>query len=114
MISFLNKRYTQRISLTEIASHTAMNPSSFCRYFKENTGKTLKEYIMDMRIGYACKLLAAEHQTVAQICFRSGFDSLSHFNRCFRKVTGCSPTLFRARLFKDEKKEKKTKSGKKE
>lgn len=114
IIAYINRHYVRDIPLEEVASFAAMNPASFCRFFKYKTGKTFKEYVIEMRVGYACKLLAAEHQTVAQICFRSGFDSLSHFNRCFRKVTGCSPTLFRARLFKDEKKEKKTKSGKKE
>ena len=53
IIAYLNKRYTQPVSLSEIASYTAMNEAAFCRYFKQETGKTFKQYILDMRIGYA-------------------------------------------------------------
>ena len=100
VISFLNKRYTQRISLTEIASHTAMNPSSFCRYFKENTGKTLKEYIMDMRIGYACKLLAVDQLNISQISLECGFETITHFNKNFKRITGITPTEYKKRILR--------------
>lgn len=49
VIAYLNKHYTESIGLDEIASYIAMNPTAFCRYFKENTGKTFKEYVLDMR-----------------------------------------------------------------
>lgn len=97
IIAFLNKRYTQRISLNEIASYTAMNPASFCRYFKENTGKTLKEYILDMRIGYACKLLAVDRLNISQISLECGFETITHFNRSFKRITGITPTEYKQR-----------------
>lgn len=97
IIAFLNKRYTQRISLNEIASYTAMNPASFCRYFKENTGKTLKEYILDMRIGYACKLLAVDRLNISQISLECGFETITHFNRSFKRITGITPTEYKRR-----------------
>ena len=97
IIAFLNKRYTQSISLNEIASYTAMNPASFCRYFKENTGKTLKEYILDMRIGYACKLLAVDRLNISQISLECGFETITHFNRSFKRITGITPTEYKRR-----------------
>lgn len=103
VIAYLNKHYTQVITLDEISSLAAMNPTAFCRFFKGKTGKTFKEYIIDMRIGYACKLLAVDRLNMSQICFQCGFDSISHFNRCFKKSTGCSPSAFKEKLFKDNK-----------
>ena len=104
VIAYLNKHYTHDISLDEISSFAAMNPTAFCRFFKGKTGKTFKEYIIEMRIGYACKLLAVDRLNMSQICFQCGFDSISHFNRCFKKSTGCSPSAFKEKIFKDKKK----------
>lgn len=95
IIAYLHKNYTRAIKLDEIASFAAMNPAAFCRYFKANTGKTLKEYILDMRIGYACKLLAAEDINISQISLECGFESVPHFNRSFRQQTGMSPTAYK-------------------
>lgn len=95
IIAYLNKRYTQPVSLGEIASYTAMNEAAFCRYFKQETGKTFKQYILDMRIGYACKLLAAGRMNVSQISLECGFESTAHFNRIFKRITGMTPTSYR-------------------
>ena len=57
IIVYLNKNYTRQIDLNEISSLAAMNPAAFCRFFKSKTGKSFKNYILEMRIGYACKFL---------------------------------------------------------
>ena len=98
VISYLNKRYTQPVSLNEIASFTAMNPAAFCRYFKEHTGKTFKQYILEMRIGYACKLLAADRLNISQISLECGFESITPFNRSFKKITGLTPTQYKEKV----------------
>lgn len=95
IIAYMNKRYTQPVSLSEIASYTAMNEAAFCRYFKQETGKTFKQYILDMRIGYACKLIAAERMNISQISLECGFESTAHFNRIFKRTTGMSPTEYK-------------------
>ena len=94
----LNKHYTESIGLDEIASYIAMNPTAFCRYFKENTGKTFKEYVLDMRIGYACKLLNSSMMNISQISATCGFESPVHFNRIFKRVTGMTPTFYREQM----------------
>ena len=98
VVAYINKKYTDNITLDEIASYTAMNPSAFCRYFKDHTGKTLKQYITDMRIGYACKLLADDRLNISEISMECGFESAVHFNRCFKGVTGVTPTEYRKKI----------------
>lgn len=98
IISFINSNYTRDISLTEIASMAAMNPSAFCRYFKENTGKTYVKYVADMRIGYACKLLTLNKMNISQICYECGFDSISNFNRTFKQATQFTPTQYQQKI----------------
>lgn len=95
IIAYLSKRYTQPVTLSEIASYTAMNETAFCRYFKEKTGKTFKQYILDMRVGYACRLLAAGRMNVSQVSLECGFESIAHFNRIFRRITGMCPTRYK-------------------
>lgn len=95
VISFINKNYTRQITLDEIASFASMNATAFCRFFKKETGKTFTKYIFDMRIGYACKLLLMNEMSISQIGVVCGFETISHFNKTFRKVSGYSPTEYR-------------------
>lgn len=95
VISFLNKNYTRNVSLEEIASFAAMNAAAFCRYFKSKTGKSFKNYILDMRIGFACKLLLMEDISISQLSSKCGFETVSHFNKTFKKKTGYVPSLYR-------------------
>lgn len=100
IISFINSNYTRKIRLDEIAEKANMNPTAFCRYFKENTGKTLLQYVMDMRVGYACKLLAVGNMDISQIALECGFDSITHFNRTFKQWTQLTPTQYRNNVLK--------------
>jgi AraC-like DNA-binding protein len=95
VIAYINKNYTRQISLDEIASFASMNATSFCRFFKKETGKSLKNYIFDMRVGYACKLLLVNEMNVSQISSECGFETISHFNKTFRKVSGFAPSEYR-------------------
>ena len=98
VMAFLNKHYTQPICLEDVASYAAMNPTAFCRFFKENTGKTFRQHITDMRIGYACKLLLNGKWNISEISLECGFESVAHFNRCFKKHTGMTPTSYRKKI----------------
>lgn len=100
VIKYLNSKYTQNINLNEIAEFAAMNTTAFCRFFKEKTGKTCMEYIHEMRIGYACKLLYLGSMNISQISLECGFDTISNFNRYFKKIVGCSPTTFKNKFKK--------------
>ena len=67
IISFINSNYTRSLKLDEIAEMANMNSSAFCRFFKDATEKTFLQYVADMRIGYACKLLTIGDMEVSQI-----------------------------------------------
>jgi AraC-like DNA-binding protein len=72
-----------------------MSPSAFSRFFKLHTGRNLSEYIIEMRLGYASRLLVDTSKGIAEICYDCGFNNLSNFNRIFRKKKNCSPSEFR-------------------
>ncbi len=73
-----------------------MSPVAFSRFFKLRTGKTLSDYIIDIRLGYASRMLVDSNKTISEICFECGFNNLSNFNRIFKKKRNMTPKLFRA------------------
>ena len=92
---FITSNYNRKITLEEVASVAGMNPSAFCRYFRQKTGKTYAQFVNELRINYACKLLRHDKQTVVHICDEAGFNNLSNFNRQFKGFTGKSPSEYR-------------------
>ena len=93
--SYISEHYTQDIRLSELAEIAGMSPSAFSRFFKLHTGRNLTDYIIDMRLGFASRMLVDSTNSVAEICYSCGFNNLSNFNRIFRKKKGCSPSKFR-------------------
>jgi len=88
--------FQRDISLDEIAGIATMTPNAFCRYFKQRTNKTFFEFISELRIEYACRLLQKNNDlSIAEISEKSGFRNLSNFNRQFRQGKGNTPTSFR-------------------
>ncbi len=94
VIQFLSTNYQRKIELEKVAGIANMHPAAFCRFFKEKTGKPLSEFVNDLRIGYACRLIIDGKLSVSQISFESGFNNLSNFNRTFKKHTGFTPTNY--------------------
>ncbi len=93
--NFIAKNYMDEIRLATLADIAGMSPSSFSRFFKLRTGRNLSDYIIDMRLGYASRMLVDTSKGVAEICYDCGFNNLSNFNRIFKKKKGCSPSEFR-------------------
>jgi AraC-like DNA-binding protein len=83
------------IVLAEAARAAHMSIPAFTRFFKKCTGKTFVEYLTDLRIGAACRLLVESDRTVTQVCYAAGFANLSNFNRRFRRLKGVTPREFR-------------------
>ncbi len=93
--NFINKNYQDEIRLPQLADIAGMSPSAFSRFFKLHTGRNLTEYIIDIRLGAASRMLVDTSQSISEISFKCGFNNLSNVNRIFKKKKGCSPTEFR-------------------
>lgn len=90
----VNSEYRNKLKLDDVADQIGMNNAAFSRYFKEKTGKSFSEFIIEMRISYACKLLTEGILNITQVCYESGFNNISNFNRQFKKITFLTPTQF--------------------
>lgn len=98
--NFIDQHYMNELRLEQLSDMVAMTPSAFSRFFHQRTGKSLAEYIVDIRLGHAARMLIDTIAPVSEICFRCGFNTLSNFNRLFRKRKGCSPSEFREKYVK--------------
>jgi AraC-like DNA-binding protein len=92
---FTMNEYHRKITLEEVASIAHMTTNSFCRYFKKRTRKSYVDFLTEIRIGHARKLLQRDHLSISQISLEVGFNNLSNFNRKFREVCSITPTEFR-------------------
>ncbi len=89
------KNFKEPVSVEELARKVNLTKAAFCRYFKARTQKTFVEYLMQVRINHACKLLKETEMNVLEICYESGFNNLSNFNRQFLKLIKQNPKAFR-------------------
>lgn len=92
---FILENINRPITANEAAELINMATSSFSRFFKQHTAKNFTEYVADLRIGYISRMLLDSEKTIAEICYDSGFNNISNFNRTFKSKKGCSPREFR-------------------
>ena len=100
---YINAHYQEEIRLGQLAAMVGMTDVSFSRFFKLRTGKNLSDYIIDIRLGFASRLLVDSTRSIAEICYECGFNNLSNFNRIFKKKKACSPKEFRENYRKKKK-----------
>lgn len=99
-MDYINQYYQNDITLDMIADHVGMNPSALCRYFKRKTGKKLFDFVTELRVAFAAKLLINSNISISKIAYDCGYNNLSHFNRQFKTVTSTTPTEYRKLLSK--------------
>ncbi len=99
---YIAKNYNTEIRLQALADLVGMTPTAFSRFFKLRTGRTISDYIIDLRLGYASRMLADSTMSIVEICYESGFNNVSNFNRIFKKKKGCSPKMFRENYRKNK------------
>ena len=97
IFAYLVEHFTEPIVLPVVASIANMNEAALCRYFKAQTNQTITQYVTDLRIRYACDLLAKGEDSVTQVCFQVGFENVSHFIQAFKKLRNQTPFEFRKR-----------------
>ncbi|MDR8392719.1 AraC family transcriptional regulator [Aliifodinibius sp. S!AR15-10] len=91
---YVMQNFKEDISLDEAAGIVNMNPSAFSRYFKKTQKKTFSQFLKEVKIGYACKLLLEQTYNVSEVCYRSGFNNISNFNRQFKSEKKMTPTQY--------------------
>ena len=96
---FVEANFQKTIDTQQIANEVNLSLPAFCRYFKKTTKLTYTDFVNQYRVQYAKKLLIQD-KNVTETCFESGFESLSYFNRIFKKWTGESPSSFRKQRLK--------------
>ncbi|MCI0351101.1 MAG: helix-turn-helix domain-containing protein [Acidobacteriales bacterium] len=96
--AFIQEHHTEDISLEQVAKSVHMSTFYFCKMFHKSTGVNFTEYVSRVRIEKARNLLLNPNLRISEIAYEVGFQSLTHFNRVFKKLLGQSPTEFRAQL----------------
>lgn len=98
VFGYIISHFRERIELSTVADLVGLTPTSFCRYFRKITGKTLFDVVLHYRLEASAQLLAGTVRPINEIAFESGFENISYFNRAFRKWKGSSPRTFREKF----------------
>ncbi len=93
-VAYIFKNFNKDIDLNTVADIVHMNPSAFSRSFKRVHRKTFTQYVNEIRIGYACKLLMDNEFTISSIAYEAGYNNLSNFNRQFKAIKQMSPSAY--------------------
>ena len=99
---YINDNYAKQLKLADLADLVGMSSVAFSRFFRQRTGRTLSEYIVDIRLGYAARMLVDSTKNISEICYECGFNNLSNFKRKFKEKRNYTPRDFRA-MFKKNK-----------
>ncbi|AEE53698.1 helix-turn-helix domain-containing protein [Haliscomenobacter hydrossis] len=96
VLSYIIQNYQEEIHLGDMARLANMSESAFSRYFKKRTRRTFSQFITEIRIEHACKLLVQDKMSISAISVDSGFNNLSNFNRQFKMVKQTTPLAYRS------------------
>ncbi|MDZ7933422.1 MAG: AraC family transcriptional regulator [Emticicia sp.] len=98
VFEYVMLKYQEEIQLRDVADLANMSESAFSRYFKKRTRRTFTQFLAEIRIEHACKLLMVDKMSVAEISFESGFNNLSNFNRQFKAIKKITPLAYRTKF----------------
>jgi len=100
VIAYIQEHFQEEISLELVASSVGMSESAFSHFFKKRTNRSFIDFLNDIRIGNAAKMLYETSNTISEICYASGFNNVSNFNRLFKKKKGQTPTEYKENVQK--------------
>ncbi len=95
IFNYVKDHFKEQITLETVAELSNMTVPSFCRYFKKITNKTFTQFVNEYRITHSLKLLAEQPMSITEVCFDSGFNNFSYFNKTFKEHTQMSPSQYR-------------------
>ena len=95
IIDYSFRHYLEPVTLSDVAKIAGMSIPTFCRFFKKNIKKTYFEFLQDLRISHACKLLTSTNKPVTEICYESGYNSWAHFSKQFKTTKQTTPLKYR-------------------
>tara|TARA_R110001583_G_scaffold100849_2_gene247102 strand:- start:1228 stop:2070 length:843 start_codon:yes stop_codon:yes gene_type:complete len=96
IFQYTMNNFQKEVTLHDVANIANMTPNAFCRYFKQRTNKTFVHFLIDIRIGNACKLLAKKNDlSITEVSYKSGFNNLANFNRKFKALKGITPSEYK-------------------
>ena len=98
VIDFMMENYNKAFSLVEVSKLANFSPYHFIRIFKDQTGKTPYNYLLDIKVKKACELLIQRDNTITEVCYLCGFSNSSHFTTVFKRKIGISPSEYRKNL----------------
>ena len=88
------------MKISEVAAIVSLSESAFSHYFKKRTFKSFSQFVNELRVGYASRLLIETDKTISEAAFESGFNNISHFNRLFKEITTKGPFEYRKQFVK--------------
>jgi AraC-like DNA-binding protein len=101
---FLLKNFHRNIELAEVSDLCNMTPNAFCRFFKSRTSKSLTQALNELRVGHACKLLQNDQYSILDVCYESGYNNMTNFNKFFKSITTETPSGYKKKLaLKDDR-----------
>ena len=95
VINYISLNYANKIGLEKMSEVACMTPPSFCRFFKNSTNKTFSSFLNELRVSKACHLLINGEESINQICYQVGFNSITNFNRTFKLIKNLTPSAYR-------------------
>jgi AraC-like DNA-binding protein len=96
---YVQKNFSEKISLDDVSRVASMSPVSFNRFIKKRTGKTFVNYLNDIRVGYAARWLVEKDSSISEIAFKSGFNNIANFNRIFKSLKKITPSQYRDEFY---------------
>jgi AraC-like DNA-binding protein len=98
VFAYVFEKFSEQITLEEIASIANMSPTAFCRYFKSHTNKTFFSFVIETRVHHSCKLILKEDLNLSDISFKAGFNNASYFTKQFKKIMGITPFEYKKKF----------------
>lgn len=92
---YVINKFNEPITLSEVSAIAHMTPPAFCNFFKKRTQKSFTQFLNEIRIKHACKLLIEVDSTIAEVCYDCGYQTLTHFNKCFKYFMHKTPSEYK-------------------